>query len=431
MPKFRFHREPFLAAIPALLLVTVYSCASKGSNTDVVDKGYPAPAPTTGKKTATTGDAATKKPDPAKPIPTAPGTPVHYAFERPKEVKGIYLTAWSAGSNRKMTQMLGLLDRTELNAVVIDIRDTGDMYFKTGIPLADEVHATMVAVAKPDVLLKRLEKHKVWPIARIACFRDSWVPKVHPDRAVNFPNGGVWHDHSKHTWLDPYNKKNWEYIAATVDYALNIGFPEIQLDYVRFPSEGKRATQVFPGRKGYVDPKAKPEDVIAAFAKYIGDKVRARGAVFSADIFGIISSTKGDEGIGQELEKIAQPFDLISPMVYPSHFAKGEYGVKDPNRQPYDILKKSLADFKKRLPDKNVRPWLQDFSLGFHYGPEQVKAELKAARECGYTEFLLWNAGNHYTESALAKEAAPAGAAEDSTPAAKGSEPKGAQKAKA
>lgn len=341
-----------------------------------------------------------------KSAPARPQEPVkpksNFHFERPKHVRGIYLTAWSAGSDVKMDKILGLLDRTELNALVIDVRDSGDMYFKTGIALADESHATKIAVTKPLHLFKRLEKHKVWPIARIACFRDTWVPKVHPGMAVQRAGGKVWADRSGHTWLDPYNRKNWDYIAQTVDFALTLGFPEIQLDYVRFPSEGKSASQVFPSRKTYADPKAKPADVIAAFAKFIGDKVRAHGAVYSADIFGIISSSKGDQGIGQELEKVAGPFDLISPMVYPSHFAKGEYGIKDPNREPYKIILKSLTDYKRRLPKKAVRPWLQDFSLGVHYGADQVKAQRKAARELGYEDFLLWNAGNHYTESALA-----------------------------
>jgi hypothetical protein len=378
--------------VTPIALATLYSCAS-------------APAKTAGDAPTASPSKSSKSAPRSKadaPKAASAGADAHYQFVKPKAVKGIYLTAWSAGSKTKMDKMLALIDRTELNAVVIDVRDTGDMYFKTGIPLADESGATMVAVAKPAALFARLEKHHVWPIARIACFRDNWVPKHHPELAVQLPNGSVWHDRSHHSWLDPYNKKNWQYLARTVDFALKIGFPEIQLDYVRFPSEGKSASQVFPGRKTYSPPGAKHEDVIAAFAKYIGDRVHAHGAVFSSDIFGIISSTKGDEGIGQELEKVAAPFDVISPMVYPSHFAKGEYGIPDPNRAPYAILIKSLGDYKKRLPNKHVRPWLQDFSLGYHYGAAEVKEEFRAERKIGYDEFLLWNAGNHYTEAALA-----------------------------
>ena len=326
-------------------------------------------------------------------------------FKRPDAVHGIYLTAWSAGSSKKMAKVMKLTDETEINAVVIDVRDTGEMYFPTHIALADEVEGKeYLAVPKPAKLMALLSEHNVWPIARVACFRDNLLPTKHPEMAVQVASGKVWKDRSGHSWLDPYNQKNWQYIADTVDYAMEIGFPEIQLDYVRFPSEGKSNTQVFPSKGQYSDPKAKPEDVIASFAEFIRKKVKARGDVFSADIFGIISSTKKDQGIGQELEKLAAPFDVISPMVYPSHFHKGEYGIKDPNRSPAEIITKSLGDYKKRVPNKSVRPWLQDFSLGYHYGPEEVRAQIKAAGALGYNEWLLWNAGNRYTESALHKK---------------------------
>lgn len=339
----------------------------------------------------------------------SPATPIDSTlkptFKRPEFVRGIYLTAWSAGSSRKMAKVYKLLEDTELNAVVIDIRDTGEMYFPTNIKLSDEAEGkAYLAVTKPAKLIAELAAHKVWPIARVACFRDNLLPKKHPEMAVQVASGKVWKDRSGHSWLDPYNKANWQYIADTVDYAMSIGFPEIQLDYVRFPSEGKSNTQVFPSKATYSDPKAKPEDVIASFADFIRKRVKAQGDFISADIFGIISSTRKDQGIGQELEKLAAPFDVISPMVYPSHFHKGEYGIKDPNRSPAEIITKSLTDYKKRVPDKIVRPWLQDFSLGYHYGPAEVRAQITAANALGYKEWLLWNAGNRYTESALLKK---------------------------
>ena len=320
-------------------------------------------------------------------------------------VQGIYLTSWSAGSTRKMDKMFALLEKTGLNAAVIDVRDSGEMYWKTGIKLADESGANQIAVVKPEPLFERLKKHNVWPIARIAIFRDNFVPKKYPDLAVRRLDGSVWRDRAGNAWLDPYNKKNWDYIAQVVDFALDVGFPEIQLDYVRFPSEGKMSSMVFGGRKSYDDPKAIPADVIAAFCKFIAERVRARGGQCTADIFGIISSGTKDQGIGQSLEKIAEPFDVICPMVYPSHYANGEYGIASPNKQPYAIIKKSLADYKKRVPNAKVRPWLQDFSLfGVKYGAAEVKAQIKAAKELGYEEFLLWNAGNHYTSAAFIKE---------------------------
>lgn len=362
----------------------------------------------------------THGPSSVKP-PTAPAKPVAPAsaakspaaalphFDRPDHVRGIYLTAWSAGSKRKRAWLYGFLKRTKMNSVVIDIRDTGEMYWKTGIPLAKQAKANDIAIANAHKLMAELASHHVYPIARIACFRDNKVPVKFPARAVQVKGGKVWRDRSGHMWLDPYNKDNWNYVLATVDFALRIGFPEIQLDYVRFPSEGKAATQVFPARAKYADPKAKPEDVIAEFTQFVSARVKSRGAVYSADIFGIISSTKGDEGIGQELDKVAKPFDVMSPMVYPSHFAAGEYGIKFPVTEPYQILMKSLGDYKKRLPTKVIRPWLQDFSIQepgqplVHYGVTQIQAEIKAAHDCGYDDFLMWNAANRYTEAAYTK----------------------------
>ncbi|MEZ0327929.1 MAG: putative glycoside hydrolase, partial [Fimbriimonas sp.] len=338
MSRSSFHKLQIFG-LSAIALGTLYSCAAPPE------------------KTAENGEKPGKSTPP--PIVEKKPEPPKIRYVKPEKVKGIYVTAWTAGGQKRMEQLLKLLDDTELNAMVIDIRDSGEMYFDTGIPLAKEVGANQIGVVNPKALMDRLEKRGVYPIARVACFRDVFVPKKMPDRGVQLPDGRTWKDHSGHSWLDPYNKKNWEYIADTVNYALDLGFPEIQLDYVRFPSEGKSSTQRFPAKKDYPDQKAKPEDVIAEFAKYIGEKVRAKGAVYSADIFGIISSGTKDQGIGQALEKIAEPFDLVCPMVYPSHYARGEYGIPNPNASPYAIIKKSLGDFKKRIPKKSVRPWLQ------------------------------------------------------------------------
>ncbi|MHB8637958.1 MAG: putative glycoside hydrolase, partial [Fimbriimonadaceae bacterium] len=356
---------------------------------------------------------AAAAPPPQAVATEKPSVPTRPHFTRPDHVRGIYLTAWSAGSKKKRAWVYNLMKHTTLNSVVIDLRDTGEMYWKTGIPLATQAKANDIAVVNAPKLMAELAAHNVYPIARIACFRDNKVPKVFPNRAVQLANGKVWADRSGHTWLDPYNKENWRYVLATVDYALRIGFPEIQLDYMRFPSEGKAESQRYPAQAKYDDPKAKPEDVIAAFTEYVGKRVKERGAVFSADIFGIISSSKSDQGIGQELEKVAKPFDVMSPMVYPSHFAAGEYGIKYPVAEPYEILMKSLGDYKKRLPGKAIRPWLQDFSLKepgqplVHYGVAEIHAEIKAAHDNGYDDFLMWNAVNHYTAAAYAKPSNP------------------------
>ena len=214
----------------AISLVSLFSCSSGTA-------AEPKPLP------IAIADKMTSQAEPPKA--SAEAKP---HFERPKVVKGIYVTAWAAGGKKSMDRLLGLVDRTELNAMVIDLRDNGEMYFKTGIKLQNDAKATNLAVVKPKALMLKLAKHQVWPIARIACFRDRYVPIKFPDQAIQNPNGTAWKDRSGHTWLDPYTKKNWDYIADTVNFALDLGFPEIQLDYVRFASEGKSSSQVYPGK---------------------------------------------------------------------------------------------------------------------------------------------------------------------------------------
>jgi hypothetical protein len=332
-------------------------------------------------------------------------------------VRGIYLTGWTAGSKNHLNSLVAMIGRTNLNAMVIDVKDDGEVSYDMDVPLVKECHASR-SMFNVDKLMALLKEHNIFPIARITCMRDTVVPKKHPDMAVHAPDGSVWHDRSRHTWLNPYNKKVWDY---NVDVALNAikhGFKEIQFDYVRFPSEGKVGSCVYPGKP----PGSLREDQIAAFMKYARDKIKAQGAFFSADVFGLTSLVTNDEGIGQKFVKVIQNVDYLCPMVYPSHYAYGEYGLKDPNKEPYKIITLSVGDAKKRMkavPTCKLRPWIQDFSLrGVHYGPEQVKAEIKALNDLGINEYLLWNAGNRYNESAFSTDKSLKSASSESNGAA-------------
>ena len=355
--------------------------------------------------------ATVKEPiQPPKPTPPPAKT---YSFEKPKFVRGIYLTAWSAGSPRKLDHLLQMMDGSVLNSVVVDIRDEGQMYWDTGLALAEQSGANHIGVAHPQDLMKKLAASHVYPIARIACFRDNFVPKQWVSRAIQDASGRPWHDRKGNLWLDPYNKDNWEYLGQIVDFALRQGFPEIQLDYVRFPSEGAAKTQRFPGKAKFGWGETTQEDAIAQFAEFMRKRTKAGGGYFSADIFGIISSSKSSQGIGQQLEKIAKPFDCISPMVYPSHFNAGEYGIRFPNASPYETVNKALLDFKKRVPTITIRPWLQDFTIKVknqpttHYGVKEIRDQIRAAEDAGIHEFLIWNAANRYTAAAYRTSVSP------------------------
>ncbi len=330
-----------------------------------------------------------------------------YGFVRPKHLRGVYMTAWVAGGKKSRDRILEEVQKSGLNSVVIDVRDGGINYWKMGIPDGKKAHATQLAVSDPASVLKDCKAHGIYPIARIACFRDNFIPKAFPNRAVQNPDGTIWHDGGGFHWLDPYDKKNWDYIKKIVNVAVKDGFPEIQLDYVRFASEGKVGSQVWPNKKTYPDQSAKPADVIQAFAQYIADDLKPLNVPLSADVFGIISSSKSDQGIGQELVKISKPFEAISPMDYPSLFHLGEYNIAYPNAQPYEIVLKSLKDYRRQVPDKDIRPWLQAFNLAVagkplvSYGPQQIADEVRAVKDAGYHGFFLWNAANKYDLAAL------------------------------
>ena len=404
-------------------------------------------------------------------------------------VRGIYVTGWVAGLHNRFNALCGLVDRTELNAMVIDVRDDGEISYKADIPLAIDSHA---CVKKYDVdkVISTLNEHHIWPIARIACMRDTPLAKAHPELAVHGPDGQVWHDRSKHYWLNPYKKEVWDYNVDVALDALKHGFKEIQFDYVRFPSEGKISTLQYPGKP----PGSKRTDQINAFLKYASAKIHAQGGWFSADVFGLTptverryrlrhpeaaaqttgakptgaGATPGttpptaipvtgaaatmrptasaipagdktvaanggksgkmgasgssksaknapvdkiaeDMGIGQMFSKMAANMNYMCPMTYPSHYAHGEFGIASPNAEPYKVILKSVGDAKDLIadvPNCKLRPWIQDFTLGPpHYGPNEVKAQIKALHDLGIHEYLLWNAGCKFTEAALAKKA--------------------------
>ena len=389
-------RAAGLAGAAALLTLPLLGChkgASNAAPSAVAQNAPPAPPP---------------KPAGPPPLPPLPEG----------GVKGIYLTGWSAGTKRFNT-LVALVDRTELNAMVIDAKDDGNIYFETEIPLAKATPKVQTHAYKPGKVLPILEQHHIYSIARIACFRDTPMATAHPEMAVQDAQGRVWHDKSGHAWLNPYNKATWDYNIDIAMEAIKYGFKEIQFDYVRFPSEGNINALHYPGKKeGDLR-----KDQIAAFLKYAGAKFKAQGVYFSADVFGLTSKANDknpDMGIGQTRINVAEQVDFLSPMVYPSHYAYGEYGMKDPNKEPYKTITLSVGDAQKNLkavPTCKLRPWIQDFNLrGVQYGPKEVKAQIKALSDLGIHEYLLWNARNVYTEGALEKKSPSASASESAPP---------------
>ncbi|GAB4245965.1 MAG: putative glycoside hydrolase [Thermoleophilia bacterium] len=314
-------------------------------------------------------------------------------------VKGIYLSSWAAGSAKVLGAQLELVDTTEINAMVIDVKDaTGYISYDSAVPLADELKLEERRIKDIAGLLATLRRHGIVPIARIVCFKDPLLATRKPELAVRNRNGGLWRDFKGSAYTNPYDRRVWEYLVDVAEDAADRGFREIQFDYVRFPSDGKISEAVYPGADGPM------EDAIAGFLAYARGRLEKRGVWVSADVFGLTVYVKDDLGIGQKIEKVARNVDIVSPMIYPSHYEAGSYGQKNPNARPYEIITAAVRDSGRRLAGTGamLRPWLQDFSLGgITYGVNEVRAQIKAVEEQGYKEWLLWDPGVTYTRGAL------------------------------
>ncbi|HLN65543.1 MAG TPA: putative glycoside hydrolase [Symbiobacteriaceae bacterium] len=319
------------------------------------------------------------------------------------EVKGIYLTAYSATHEDTFQPLLALVERTELNAMVVNVKDDwGNITFAVNDATAQAAGAVNPDFKDVQAFTALLRSKQVYSIARVVTFKDAFVPKYRPDLAAASSAGGIWRDYNGVTWLNPYNREAWNYIVGIAKAAAAAGFDEIQFDYVRFPTDGPMALLTYPGQDN-----REKQQVIGDFLAYARKELRPYGVRVSADVFGLVTSLYDDLGIGQHLEEASAGVDVLSPMVYPSHYIPGNLNLPNPNAAPYETVHRSMLDAKGRWEKAGLtgqvtmRPWLQDFSWGYPYGPAEVRAQIQATYDAGYKEWLLWNAANDYTEAAL------------------------------
>lgn len=321
------------------------------------------------------------------------------AKPRPVKVKGLYVTGFNAGSWEKLQPILQLVEETEINALVIDVKDvTGFLTYDSRLGQVQALGADSDKIKDMKELVRQLRQRDIYLIARLVLFKDPLLAKKRIDLAVQKKNGKLWLDYKGKAWADPYSKEVWDYNLSIASEAAKFGFDEVQFDYVRFPSDGPVKEAVYPGRNQW-----SKEETIKQFLAYARKTLEPYGIYISADVFGLVTSARDDMGIGQKLELVAQEVDYISPMVYPSHYAPGTYGLQDPNAMPYDTVYKSLTDAVYRLEgmETTLRPWLQDFTLGYRYGPREVRQQIQATYDAGLEEWILWNPANTYTKEAL------------------------------
>ncbi len=332
----------------------------------------------------------------------------------PDAVKAIYITKWVAGSTKARTRIEGILDTTEANAVVIDIKDySGKISFRVSDPTLMAENSAENDIPNIRAIINELHAKNVYVIGRVSTFQDPYMTARHPDWAIEKKSDGtVWKDRKGLSFLDPANKHVWDYLVALAEESHNDGFDEINFDYIRYPSDGDIKNIDYKLTTDANGVKTTRADTLENFFKYLSStlKTDAPDLKISADFFGLVTTeTTNDLGIGQVLEKGLLYFDFIAPMVYPSHFAPDTYGYKDPASKPYEIISYSMKKAVERtkamgLDPNKLRPWLQDFNLGAKYTTDMVKLEIKAVQDSGLSSWMMWDPNNIYHSDAFAKE---------------------------
>ena len=339
-------------------------------------------------------------------VPVAPSPQPLEIVLKTHAVKAAYLTYYGVMDRTIRTRVLDLVAKTELNAVVIDVKgDRGWLLYRSDVPMVAQIGAQGPAVWKDfDTFLAELRGRGVYTIARIVTFKDNILATARPELAImDTRTGKPWIDNEKLAWVDPFREEVWAYNIALAREAVRRGFDEVQFDYVRFPTDGKLSAAK------YAKPNSKETRLptIAAFLERARKEIGPMGAFVAADVFGYTAFNENDTDIGQRVEDLAPHLDYFSPMVYPSGYHKGIPGYRNPVENPYHVVHESVRLTRKRASPSvvKVRPWLQDFrDYAFDrriFGVNEIRAQIKGSDDGGGVGWMLWNPRNDYTLAAL------------------------------
>ncbi len=393
---------------------------------------------------ATTTKSALVTEEPQEPVPNY--------IKTPDSVKAIYMTQCVVGTPSFRADLVKLIDETELNSVIIDIKDyTGKIGFDTDHP--DLVGSVSNQCGARDIesFIEMLHGKGIYVMGRITVFQDPYYSKTHPELAVKFatPVGAIWKDHKGLSFIDVGAKPFWDYIVTLSIESHKVGFDELNYDYVRFPSDGPMKNITFDWA-GNTEKQIALEEFFVYLNKEMKDVSKyptgVSPPILSADLFGMVTTNYDDLNIGQVLERAMPYFDYIAPMVYPSHYPSGFNGWSNPNTVPYELIKfvmdsavrraeakdspiETLGSepvyktvlvppvssttatttkkvftgrYTKEVYDKDIiRPWLQDFDYGGNYDIKEVRAQIQGTYDAGLDSWMLWAPSNRYTRGAL------------------------------
>lgn len=337
-----------------------------------------------------------KPPEKPPEEPTPPPPPVVKKMELPKEVRGIQVTGWIAGTSETLDSLLTWAREAGINAVVVDLKaEDGKLTWNSDIPLAKEIGANVPKVADFPKTVAKFHENGFWVIGRIVVFNDPVLYRARPDWVIPGLEG------TGYSFLKPMETQVWDYNLEIAKAATEAGVNEIHFDYIRFSERliagyNKDTTSEF--RTGHIND----------FLKQAVQVLKPLDVYVSGAVFGLTTSVvEGDDmKLGQDYRMIAEIVDFISPMIYPSHYDRGTYGLDDPDKAPYETVKRSMEAALQRtegIPIEKHRPWIQDFAYpaqGYmNYGKEEVEAQIRALHELGINSYLIWDPVSKFTRT--------------------------------
>lgn len=336
---------------------------------------------------------------------TTSSAPLITHIQTPEYVKAVYMSSWVAGTPSVRARLINLIEDTELNAVVIDVKDN------TGVLSWDG------RIRDLDLLIKELHDKDIYVIARIAAFQDPLYVKRFPNLAVmDSVKKAIWKDRKGVPWIDTGSHQMWEYLVQVGKESYEKGFDELNYDYIRFPTDGNLKSMEFPisGERAKFDKRG----IVKDFYKHLYDSFSPLGIPISGDVFGIITTNSNEtKTLGQDMGDALMYFDYVAPMVYPSHFYAGTAGYTNPAAHPGPIITYSMGGAITGIVQmasstgmatstliKKLRPWYQDFDMGATYTADMVRAQISAGEKLGVGSWMLWDPANRYTPTALKAE---------------------------
>ena len=323
------------------------------------------------------------------------------------KVRGLYVSAHSVALKGRLDELIELAKKNNINAFIIDVKgDYGELTF----PMSEDIDKYTKSANKSLIIkdiepvIKKLKDNGIYTIARIVSFKDTIYAKENPDKIIVYKDGGKAFTNSDGlVWVSAYDKNLWEYNVTVAKEAAKVGFNEIQFDYVRFPaSNGGKLDKVLNYRNTDNITKA---EAIQKYLNYAKKELDSYNVYISADIYGQVGSSSDDMSLGQFWEAVSSEVDYISPMMYPSHYGKGVYGLAVPDANPYKTIYASTKDSINRNNNIDspaiIRPWIQAFTATWvkghiNYGPTEIKEQIKALKDLGVEEYILWSPTNKY-----------------------------------